>query len=68
MTDKPYTVGCSHDKKYYVQGPAPFGECSFYAGTPHSGLRFENEDEPIEFIFAKVYNWIVKINNNEGLL
>ena len=23
--------------------------------------------EPIEFIFAKVYNWIVKINNNEGL-
>ena len=58
--NKPYTVGCSHDKKYYVQGPAPFGECSFYAGTPHSGLRFENEDD------AKVAVQIANVAFEQG--
>ena len=43
-TNKPYTAGYGNDKKYYVQGPSPFGECSYYGGTLNSGLRFENED------------------------
>ena len=59
-TNKPYTVGCSSDKKYYVQGHAPFGECSFYAGTPHSGLRFENEDD------AKVAVQIANVAFEQG--
>ena len=60
IIDKPYTVGCSRDKKYYVQGPAPFGECSFYAGTHHSGLRFENEDH------AKVAAQIANVAFEQG--
>lgn len=44
MTDKPYTVGYGNDKKYYVNGLAPFGECSYYGGTLNADLSFENED------------------------
>ncbi len=44
MTDNPYTVGCSRGK-YYVNGPAPFGECSHYGGTLNANLRFESEDD-----------------------
>ena len=43
--NKPYTAGYGNDKKYYVQGPSPFGEFSYYGGTLNANLRFENEDD-----------------------
>lgn len=60
IIDKPYTVGCNRDKKYYVQGPAPFGECSYYGGTLNANLRFENEDD------AKVAVQIANIAFEQG--
>jgi hypothetical protein len=45
MTDKPYTAGYGHDNKYYVNGPAPGGECSYYGGTLYPSLRFDTVEE-----------------------
>lgn len=59
-TNKPYTVGCNRDNKYYVNGPAPFGECSYYGGTLNANLRFENEDD------AKVAVQIANIAFEQG--
>ena len=59
-TNKPYTVGYRHDNKYYVNGPAPFGECSYYGGTLNANLRFENEDH------AKVAAQIANVAFEQG--
>ena len=59
-TNKPYTVGYGHDNKYYVNGPAPFGECSYYGGTLNANLRFENEDH------AKVAVQIANVAFEQG--
>ena len=59
-TNKPYTVGCSRNKKYYVQGPAPFGEFSYYGGTLNADLSFENEDH------AKVAAQIANVAFEQG--
>lgn len=43
--EKPYAAGYGYDKKYYVDGPAPGGECSYYGGTLYGSLRTDSEDE-----------------------
>ncbi len=44
---KPYQAEFGHDKKYYVDGPAPGGECNYYGGTLYSSLRFATEEEAV---------------------
>ena len=43
--DKPYTASHGHDNKYYINGPAPGGECSYYGGTLYPNLRFDTVEE-----------------------
>ncbi len=40
---KPYKASYGHDGKYYVEGPAEGGECSYYG--LYSSLRFGTEEE-----------------------
>lgn len=58
--NKPYTAVYGNDKKYYVNGPAPFGECSHYGGTVSADLRFDNEDD------AKVAVQVANIAFEQG--
>lgn len=41
----PYKIGYGSDSKYYVDGPAPGGEFSYYGGTLYSSLRMRDEEE-----------------------
>ena len=43
--EKPYQARYGYDKKYYVSGPSPGGECSYYGGTLYGSLRTDSEDE-----------------------
>lgn len=41
----PYEARHGSDGKYYVSGPAPGGECSYYGGTLYPESRFETLEE-----------------------
>lgn len=39
-----YKAAYGRDGKWYVDGPARAGECSYYGGTLYPGFRFDCED------------------------
>jgi hypothetical protein len=39
-----YKQGYGNDDNYYVDGPCPGGECSFYGGTLYPQFRFEDKE------------------------
>lgn len=43
--NKPYKAEYGHDKKYYLDGPAPWGESSYHGGTLYTQLRFTTNEE-----------------------
>lgn len=55
---KPYKSAYGNDGKFYVDGPAQGGECSYYGGTLYSDMRFDTR-EPAD-VAAKFANLCYK--------
>jgi hypothetical protein len=45
MMELPYKVQTDDNLKYYIKGPCPEGECSYYGGVLYPEFRFEIKEE-----------------------
>ncbi len=43
--DQPYNVNIDDKFKFYIKGPCPGGECSYYGGMLYPEFRFETKEE-----------------------
>ena len=46
--EHPYKKQIGHDNKFYVDGPCPGGECSYYGGTLYGQYRWDSESTAIK--------------------